>query len=255
MSAKTISIATHKGGTGKTVTAMALGSALARSKKKCLLVDIDPQGHSTLGLGLELREADLTIREVFSEPPQPITRIIRTTHVPGLDVAPANICLARVAQSLYMRPRREDLLKRALESVRPQYDFIIIDCPPSLGVLTEIGIATADLIIIPCQMEARAADGLADLLEVIALIRGDKFDAWKILLTRVDVRKTVTNEAVLAALSPWKNKMLKSSIPQSEPLNQAQIQRTDIYTFDPKSKGALFYQALKQEIINYGKQS
>lgn len=255
MPAKTISIATHKGGTGKTVTAMTLGSALARAKKKCLLVDLDPQGHSTLGLGLDLREADPTIQDVFAEPPIPIARVIRTTHMQGLEIAPANIRLARVAQALYMRPRREDLLKRALQSVRPQYDFIIIDCPPSLGVLTEIGIAAADLIVIPCQMEARAADGLVDLLEVVALIRGEKFDAWNILLTRVDPRKTVTNEAVLAALSPWKNKILKSCIPQSEPLNQAQIQRTDIYTFEPKSKGARAYLALKQEIINHGKES
>lgn len=255
MPAKTILIATHKGGTGKTVTAMALSAAIALSKKKCLLVDLDPQGHSTLGLGLELHESDITIREVFSEPPQPIARVIRTTHVPGLDIAPSNIRLARVAQALYMRPRREDLLKRALDTIRPQYDFIIIDCPPSLGILVEIGIAAADLIIIPCQMEARAADGLVDLLEVITLIRGEQFNAWQILLTRVDSRRTITNEAVLASLSPWKNKILKSCIPQSEPLNQAQIQRTDIYTFEPKSKGALAYQALKQEIINNGKQS
>jgi chromosome partitioning protein len=253
MPAKTISIATHKGGTGKTVTAMALAAALARAGKKSLLVDLDPQGHSTLGLGVELNDGDPTLRDLFSEPGLPVARLIRQTLVPGLDIAPSNIRLARVAQSLYMRPKREELLRRALEPVRGRYEFVVTDCPPSLGVLTEAGIAAADLVIIPCQMEARAADGLVDLLEVIALIRGDDFDSWRILLTKVDSRKSITNQAVTAAIAPWQDKIFKTVIPQSEPLNQAQIERTDIFSFDPKSKGALAYQALIEEILTYDK--
>ena len=166
MTAKIISIATHKGGTGKTVTSMALAAARPRVGKTCLVVDLDPQGHSTLGLGVEVQEDGFTLRELFTEPPLPVVRLIQKTHIPGLDILPSDIRLARVAQALYMRPKREEILRRGLAPVQGQYAFIIVDCPPSLSALTETGIAAADFILIPCQMEARAADGLVDLLEV-----------------------------------------------------------------------------------------
>jgi chromosome partitioning protein len=102
-------------------------------------------------------------------------------------------------------------------------------------------------------MEARAADGLVDLLEVISLIKGEEFDDWRILLTRVDSRKTTTNQAVMASLAPWVSKIFKTTIPQSESLNQAQIARTDIYSFEPKSRGALAYEAFAMEMIRYGR--
>ena len=102
-------------------------------------------------------------------------------------------------------------------------------------------------------MEARAADGLVDLLEVIGLIKGEDFDSWGIPLTKVDARKSVTNQAELAALSQWEDYIFKSTIPQSEPLNQAQVERTDIFTFDPKSKGALAYEAFTGELLHYDK--
>src|ERR1700675_1846181 len=222
---------------------MALAAALARDGKTCLLVDLDPQGHCTLGLGVELHDGEPTLREVFADPPLTIAKVIHETRVPGLHILPSNIRLARIAQSLYMRPKREELLQRALEPVKGRYDYVVIDCPPALGVLTDAGIAAADLIIIPCQMEARAADGLVDLLEVIGLIKGEAFGDWRILLTKVDSRKSATNQAVMAALEQWAARIFKTSIPQSEPLNQAQIERTDIFSFEPKSKGALAYEA------------
>ena len=253
MASHTIAIATHKGGTGKTVTAMALGAAVARAGKPCLLLDLDPQGHSTLGLGVDLDERAPTMREFFHEPSVPLGHLIRETQVPGLHIVPSNIRLARVAQALYMRPRREEILTRGLQPLGPQYAFMVLDCPPALGVLTETALAAADLIIIPCQMEARAADGLVDLLEVISLIKGEAFDDWRILLTKMDSRKTTTNQAVMAALAPWEQKICKTTIPQSEPLNQAQIERTDIFSFEPKSKGALAYKSFAKEILRYGR--
>jgi chromosome partitioning protein len=253
MITKTIAIATHKGGTGKTVTAMALGAGLARAGKRTLLIDLDPQGHCSLGLGIEIADGQPTLREFFGEPPTALSRIVRPTRVQGLDIAPSNIRLARVAQALYMRPKREDLLKRGLKLIQEQYEFIVIDCPPSLGVLTEAGIAAADLILVPCQMEARAADGLVDLLEVISVIKGDGFNNWRILLTKFDKRKSTTNQAVLNALNEWQDHILKNTIPQSEPLNQAQIDRSDIFSFDPKSSGAMAYEALTQEILTDGR--
>ena len=181
---------------------------------------------------------DPTLRDIFTDPPVPAARIIRQTGCPGLDILPSNIRLERIAQFLYMRPKREEVLRRALQPVAGTYQFIVIDCPPSLGALTETGIAAADLIIVPCQMEARAADGLVDLLEIIAILRGEDFDRWRILLTKVDPRKTLTNQAIMGALQRWQDKTFQTVIPQSEPLNQAQIARTDIFSFDGKSKGA-----------------
>lgn len=253
MPTKTICVATHKGGAGKTVTAMALAAALARANKKTLLVDLDPQGHCSLGLGLDINDDTPTLRDIFSEPPLPIGRAVQHTHLERLDIVPSNIRLERVAHALYTRPKREELLSRALKPIYGAYDFVIIDCPPALNVLTETGLSAADLIIVPCQMEARAADGLVDLLEVISILKGESFDAWRILLTKVDSRKSTTNETVMISLSQWKNKMFKTSIPQSEPLNQAQMARTDIFTFDKQSKGALAYDALTEEILRNGK--
>ena len=132
--AQTISIATHKGGTGKTVTSMALGAAFARAGKTCLVVDLDPQGHSTLGLGVEVGGNEPTLRELFTEPPLPVARLIHKTHLPGLDILPSDIRLARVAQALYMRPKREELLRRGLASIRSQYAFIIVRISDSSGM-------------------------------------------------------------------------------------------------------------------------
>jgi chromosome partitioning protein len=249
MPGTTISIATHKGGTGKTVTAMALAAALARNGRRTLIVDLDAQGHSTLGLGIELNHHDLTLRDIFTDPPAPVSKIIRQTHCASLDIVPSNIRLERIAQFLYMRPKREEVLRRALAPVADSYRFIVVDCPPSLGALTETGIAAADLIVVPCQMEARAADGLVDLLEIIAILKGESFDRWRILLTKFDPRKTITNQAIMGALGRWHEKTLETVIPQSEPLNQAQIARTDIFSFDGKSKGATAYQALMEEVL------
>jgi chromosome partitioning protein len=251
MTAIAITIATHKGGTGKTVTAMALGAGLTRSGKSCLIIDLDPQGHSTLGLGVAIEDGAFTVREFFAEPSIPLPRILRETHIPGLYVAPSNIRLARFEPSLYMRPKREELLRRGLRAIRDQFDVIIMDCPPSLGVLTEEAITAADLIIIPCQMEARASDGLVDLLELVSIMKGETFEQWRILITRVDSRKSTTNQAVMASLARWQQKIFHTRIPQSEPLNQAQIARTDIFSFEPHSKGALAYEAFAKEVLRY----
>ncbi len=250
---KTIAIATHKGGTGKTVTAMALGAGLARAGEKTLLVDLDPQGHCSLGLGIELGEKEMTLRDFFSEPSAfPLKRVIKETHLPNLFIVPATIRLAPVSQSLYMRTKREEILKKGLASIQSDYGYVLIDCPPTLGVLTESGIEASDLIIVPCRMDARAADGLVDLLDVIFTLKGEEFDRYRILITQYDSRKSVTNEAVMTQLAPWKKNFLKTFIPQSEQLNQAQMERTDVFSFDAKGKGALAYEELTKEILSYG---
>lgn len=245
----TIAIATHKGGTGKTVTSMALASALAREGHPTLLMDLDPQGHSTLGLGVDVAATDPTLRELLLEPPKFIGYTVRRTAVDHLTIVPANIRVERPAQALYMRPRRELVLRNALATLTPAPAFVVLDCPPSLGPLTENGIAAADWILVPCQMEARAVDGLVDLLELIGILKGQGFDRWRIVYTKFDGRRSLTNQAVQAALEPWKAQTLTTVIPQSEPLNQAQIERVDIHTYAPSSKGAIAYRELAGEIL------
>jgi chromosome partitioning protein len=168
--------------------------------------------------------------------------------VPGLSVLPSTISLERVTQWLYMRPKREAILGKSLKSVRRVFTWIVIDCPPSLGALTEMAVACADMVVVPCRMEARASDGVADLLELIAIIRGGGWSEWRILRTQIDRRKSTTNAAVMAALDPWSAHWFATEIPQSEPLNQAQLARTDIYTFDPSCSGATAYGDLAEEI-------
>ena len=144
-----IAVATHKGGTGKTITSMALSAALARAGKRTLLIDLDPQGHATLGLGVEVQENEPTLRDAFSESTTPLSAIRKTTHLPSLDVVPSDIPLERVTHHMYTRPKREDLLKKALELTLADYDFVVLDCPPSLGPLTETAVAAANLVVIP----------------------------------------------------------------------------------------------------------
>lgn len=248
---KIIAIATHKGGTGKTVTSISLASSFSLLGKKTLIIDLDPQGHSSLGIGIELDNEDITLKNFFTEPHAfPLKRTIRKTHLENLHISPSTIRLAPISQTLYARTKREEILRRGLSAIKNDFDFVVIDCPPTLGVLTEMGIEASDLIIIPCQMEARALDAFIDLLDLIYALKGESFDDFNILFTKFDGRKTVTNEAVMSQFEEWKNKFLKTKIPLNESLNQAQIAGTDIFTFEPKSKGAIAYEELAKELLN-----
>ena len=251
----TIAIAAHKGGVAKTVTTMGLGAALARQDKRTLLIDLDPQQHCGLGLNVETSNHEPTSRDLF-ESPTPLEDLIRPTGVSNLDIIPANIRLEGTVYYLHGQRRQEErveALKQRIEPLRGIYQHILIDTPPALNPLTENAIAAADLVLIPCEMGFRAADGVVDALEVISDIKGKDFAHWRILLTKVDARKSFTNRSVLRVLEPWKDKIFRTSIPASEPLNQAQMARCDIFSFDPNSKGAEAYQALAQEVVNtYG---
>lgn len=243
-----IAVCTHKGGTGKTVTALTLAAGFASAGKRVLLVDLDPQAHSTVGIGVE--NVEPTLRDFFERHPSiPLAEVIR--HAPtrdNLDVAPSDLRLAWTAEGLAGRPKKEDLLRRSLKQVSARYDVVVIDTPPSLGVMTQNAVTAADFILIPAVPEARAADAIADLMELVHLLKGEGFNAFRIVLTRLDARKSKTNAAVLAALRPWEGNLLRSVIPQSEPLNQAQMARQDVFRFDPGSAGAQAYQDLINEL-------
>jgi chromosome partitioning protein len=243
-----IAISTHKGGAGKTVTALALAAGLASTGERCLLIDLDPQGHSSIGIGIDRFEP--TIKDFFERHPAlPLEAVLQPAPTrENLDVAPCDLRLAWIAEALSGRPKKEELLRRGLRSLEPRYGWIVIDTPPSLGSMTQNALAAADFVVIPTQADARAANAIADLLELVQLIKGDAFDRYGILRTRVDAHKTRTNAAVVAALERWKQRLFQTVIPVSEPLNQAQMARRDIFDFAPKSTGALAYLELIHEL-------
>jgi chromosome partitioning protein len=253
--AQVITIATHKGGVGKTTTALALGAAFAQADKACLVIDLDPQGHCGRGLGVVIGEGEPTIGAALTEQPTPIGSIIKETGVEGLHVAPSDVRLKHVMPSLYGRPRREEILKRALAPVHPLYDYIVIDTPPYFSVPVEMGIAAADFVVVPVEMGARASDAVTDIADLLSVLKGEGFADWRVLRTKVDGRKTVTNEAVLAGLERYQSKLFDEIIPVSEALNQAQMAQKDIFTFDPTASGAVAYRTLADKLMTYVKEN
>jgi len=244
---KIIGCATHKGGNGKSATSISLAAGLAREGDSCLLIDLDAQAHSGMGLGVELEYHDLNIADCLSSGSVNIQDIIVQTSVKNLHLVPSNIRLSATAENLYTRIRKEERLAEALEPIKESYDYIVIDNPPTLGTLLWNTIHTADLLIIPCSMGARSADGLSDLLTVIDEVKRG-FENYWILLTMVDRRNRATNRAVEITLKNFKKKILKSKIPRQEAINQAQMVGEDIFSYSPRSRVAQAYMGLVKEV-------
>jgi chromosome partitioning protein len=246
-------IAAHKGGVGKTTTSMALAAALARSGEFVVLIDLDPQGHSTMGLGLDVDDDALrarTARELLADHPVPLQAVVQASAVPGLSIVPATILLERTAQWLVTAPARDRRLQRAIAGAAGLYSWIVIDCPPSLGPLTENALQAADAIVIPCRMEARATDGVKGLLEVLEALRPGWATAvnWRILRNARDVRRKVSNETAETMFSKYAGHVLDTVIPQCDALNQAQFLGQDIFSYDGQCSGAIAYQQLAEDV-------
>lgn len=251
-----IAILNQKGGTGKTTSALSLSSGLAYSEQKALLVDLDPQSHSTIGMGLdENGQSTASIGKVFTTRGHPIQELVSPTYIDNLDVAPAHISLAKKAEEMHTRIGKETYLRESLAHARGIYNFIILDCPPNLGILTVNALTAADLVIVPCQMSRYSLDGLSDLIDILQELSEagltDPSPDWRILLTMYDSRNKVTNDFILDQLEPFRDRLLETVIMKNESLNQAQIAQQAIFDYDPHSKGAENYKSLTNEILSY----
>jgi len=250
--ARVVAIANQKGGVGKTTTAINLGASLAVAEQRTLIVDIDPQGNATSGLGVDKRDSLPTVYDVLVEE-RPIVECTRNpVHFPFLSLVPSNRDLVGAEISLVDRPARERILTNALASVSADYDFILVDCPPSLGLLTLNTLTAADSVLIPIQCEFYALEGLSQLLNTIRLVQRGLNPALEIegvLLTMYDRRLNLSKQVADEAREYFGAKVFETSIPRNVRLAEAPSFGQPIVMYDVLSAGAQSYLALTRELL------
>jgi chromosome partitioning protein len=248
---RTIAIANQKGGCGKTTTAVNIASALALAGKRVLIVDFDPQAHATLGLGVNPETLDKTVYDVFTKHQLPVSEVVLETNINGLTLLPSNILLSGLEFELAVRYGREFFLKQHLESTNGHYDICVIDCSPSLSLLTLNALVASTEIIIPVQAQYYALEGLKQLLETIDIVKQRFNPALKIrgiLLTFVEQRTTLSKQIQQQMKEFFGNLVLNTVIHRTIRLAEAPSAGVPVMVYDPKCKGADDYNALAQEI-------
>jgi chromosome partitioning protein len=245
-----LAVANQKGGVGKTTTAVNLGAALAELDYRVLVVDLDPQGNATTGLGINARDLQMSIYDVVMNDAA-IEDCVEPTSVKHLFVAPATIDLAGAEIELVPAFSRELKLRRALEQVREEYDFTLIDCPPSLGLLTVNALAAADGVIVPIQCEYYALEGLGQLLRNVALVRSNlnpTLDVRGIVLTMYDARTKLADQVEQEVRAHFGPKVYRHTVPRNVRIGEAPSYGKPITVYDPMSRGAIAYRELAREV-------
>lgn len=249
--ANVIALANQKGGVGKTTTSVNLGACLANEGQRVLLIDLDPQGNATSGLGVDKRQIEQSVYDVMIND-VPLTDVIQQSSHQGLDIAPTTIELSGAEVELTSMMARETRLKDAFGDVRDKYDYILIDCPPSLGLLTINAFTAADSILIPVQSEYYAMEGLSQLMNTMKLVQKHFNRNLKIegvLLTMFDKRTNLGQQVNSEVQKFFGDQVYKTIIPRNVRLSEAPSYGQAIIDYDPRSTGAKVYQQLAKEVL------
>lgn len=249
-----IAIANQKGGVGKTTTSVNLSACLAHIGKKVLIIDTDPQGNATSGVGINKGDVHKCIYDILIDDVD-INDVILTTKVENLDIIPATISLAGAEIELVSTISREVRMKHAIQEVKEQYDYIIVDCPPSLGLLTINALTASDSIIIPVQCEFYALEGLSQLLSTIRLVQkhlNEELMIDGVLLTMFDARTNLGIQVIEEVKKYFQDKVYKTIIPRNVRLSEAPSHGEPIIVYDSRSRGAEVYLELAKEVVHNG---
>lgn len=249
---KAIAIFNQKGGVGKTTTNINLAACLAIKGKKILILDIDPQGNTTSGVGISKKDLDITTHEILVEDTYHPEEAIISTRIENLDIMPASVQLAGAEVELIELAGREKRLKRAIDILKPKYDYIFIDCPPSLGILTINSLTAVDSVLIPIQCEFYALEGVSQLMSTIDIVRRNMNPDLKIegvILSMFDGRTNLSIQVVEEVKKYFKEKVYTTVIPRNVRLAEAPSYGMPVIQYDPKSAGAQAYMEFADEFL------